>query len=121
MNFFSDICCYDVDSHFLRPIFGSSKLRKIWIPPQYQDITTIAQHDFTVFLGCQSGAVVVVQMLSVTERLSKPTPSSSSEVHASQPVIKRFSVSLKKGKPATNVIQSRRVPWDVAAEIRVQF
>ncbi|KAE9402904.1 WD40 repeat-like protein [Gymnopus androsaceus JB14] len=53
---------YNYDSHFLELYTQDSSSVELWISPEYQQIETLIRHEFTVSFGCDSGAVVIIQM-----------------------------------------------------------
>ncbi|KAE9404100.1 WD40 repeat-like protein [Gymnopus androsaceus JB14] len=53
---------YDSSLYYLEPSSDYAGSAKFWILPQYQDISAINQHELTLCFGCQSGALVIVQM-----------------------------------------------------------
>ena len=68
---------------------------KFWILPQYQDITVVTQHGFTVCFGCQSGAVVIAQMTAPRDASPKSSLKSNNSVdqnipHSEGPIQKAF-------------------------------
>ncbi|KAE9391068.1 hypothetical protein BT96DRAFT_1024263 [Gymnopus androsaceus JB14] len=53
---------YNSALHFFEPSSNHSGSIKLWILPQYQDIAAVAQHKLTICFGCDSGAVIIIQM-----------------------------------------------------------